>query len=89
MYWNSDRAVLRAAAKISNVQRLIIIDRDHALFFVDSFDRGISDAVRQPEAVLEAGGNWPVMYDWLERVENIKEAQPAYSHPVRRLLRRK
>ena len=48
MEWHLERAFFRAAAKISHVQRLIIVDRDHALFFVDRFDSGISDAVRQP-----------------------------------------
>src|SRR5918994_4030116 len=43
-----ERAFFRAATEISHVQRLIIVDRDHALFFVDGFDRGISNAVRQP-----------------------------------------
>jgi transposase len=33
------------------------------------------------KAVLEAGWNWGVMYDWLERIENIHEIQLA--HPYR------
>lgn len=45
---------------------------------IEDFFRSLGEPC---EAVLEAGWNWGVMYEWLERVENVSEVQVA--HPYR------
>lgn len=45
---------------------------------VEEFFRSLGEPCR---AVLEAGWNWGVMYDWLEGIDNVTEVQLA--HPTR------
>jgi transposase len=47
---------------------------------VESFFRSLGEPCR---VVLEAGWNWGLMYDWLERVENVSEVQLAHPYRVR------
>src|SRR5580765_2761539 len=46
---------------------------------IEGFFRSLGEPCR---VVMEAGGNWGSMYDWLERVDNAVEIQLA--HPLRR-----
>lgn len=45
---------------------------------IETFFRTLNEPCK---AVLEAGWNWGVMYDWLEQIENVEEVQLA--HPQR------
>jgi transposase len=47
---------------------------------VEGFFRSLGDSCR---VVLEAGWNWGLMYDWLERVDNVVEVQLAHPYGVR------
>jgi transposase len=47
---------------------------------VDGFFRSLGEPCR---VVLEAGWNWGLMHDWLERVENVVEVQLAHPYGVR------
>lgn len=47
---------------------------------VDGFFRGLGEPCR---VVLEAGWNWGLMHDWLERVGNVVEVQLAHPYGVR------
>ncbi|MFQ5682549.1 MAG: hypothetical protein ACE5HC_04680 [Candidatus Binatia bacterium] len=45
---------------------------------MESFFRSLNEPCK---AVLEAGWNWGVMYDWLESIQSVEEVQLA--HPYR------
>jgi hypothetical protein len=47
---------------------------------IEGFFRSLGEPCR---VVLEAGWNWGLMYDWLERVENVVEVQLAHPYGVR------
>lgn len=47
---------------------------------VEKFFRSLGEPC---QVVLEAGWNWGLMYDWLERIENVVEIHLAHPHGVR------
>ena len=59
----------RAAARLIN-----------ELSEVESFFGSLGESCR---VVLEAGWNWGLMHDWLERLENVSEVQLAHPYGVR------
>jgi transposase len=61
-------------------------DRRSGARLVNEFEEieGFFRSLREPcRVVLEAGWNWGLMYDWLERVENVVEVQLAHPYGVR------
>jgi transposase len=47
---------------------------------IEAFFRSLGEPCR---VVLEAGWNWGLMYDWLERIENVVETELAHPYGVR------
>src|SRR5712692_9044023 len=47
---------------------------------IEAFFRSLGEPCR---VVLEAGWNWGLMYDWLDRVDNVVEVQLAHPYGVR------